>query len=64
MVVLVLIPNIVFAAQKIEAAMCLLDSFGSAKTYLCNTASRHALKVTLEYDVADLLIGANMQVRH
>ena len=45
-----------------EAAMCLLDSFGSAKTYLCNTASRHALKVTLEYDVADLLIGANIQV--
>lgn len=48
-------------SQKIEAAMCLLDSFGSAKTYLCNSASRHALKVTLEYDVADLLIGVNMQ---
>ncbi|XP_065055374.1 unconventional myosin-XVIIIa-like isoform X2 [Rhopilema esculentum] len=48
-------------SQKIEAALCLLDSFGSAKTYLCNTASRCSLKVTLEYDMADLLIGANFQ---
>ena len=45
-----------------EAALCLLDSFGTAKTYLCNAASRFSLRVTLEYDMADLLIGASLQV--
>ena len=51
-----------FSAQKMEAALCLLDSFGTAKTYLCNAASRFSLRVTLEYDMADLLIGASLQV--
>ena len=42
--------------------MCLLDSFGTAKTYLCSAASRFSLLVTLEYDLADLLVGASLQV--
>eukprot|EP00794_Sanderia_malayensis_P013873 gene13873-15321_t len=49
------------SAQKMEAAFCLLESFGTAKTYLCDSASRFSLLLTLEYDMADLLTGVNLQ---